>query len=153
MNTIELDQDLKLEIENLNTVSDRIRLLDNRGIARADIARFLGKRYQHVRNVLEQDRRKSEQPAYNQTNQGVWHLSVGKSGQLNLPQSIVDQIQLGPGREVVLTVENGELRINSVMTALRKAQALVQKLVPAGESMADELIADRRREAKKADAN
>ena len=26
------------------------------GVARAEIARFLGKRYQHVRNVLEGDR-------------------------------------------------------------------------------------------------
>src|SRR5258706_11569777 len=37
------------------TVSDRIRALNAAGVARADIARFLGKRYQHVRNVLEGD--------------------------------------------------------------------------------------------------
>jgi hypothetical protein len=37
------------------TVADKIRALDAAGVARADIARFLGKRYQHVRNVLEDD--------------------------------------------------------------------------------------------------
>jgi hypothetical protein len=34
-------------------ISDRIRELDRLGMPRADIARRLGKRYQHVRNVLE----------------------------------------------------------------------------------------------------
>ncbi len=43
------------------TVSDRIRALDAAGVARADIARFLGKRYQHVRNVLEADQVKGGQ--------------------------------------------------------------------------------------------
>ena len=42
-------------VEPFSTVSDRIRALDAAGIQRADIARFLGKRYQHVRNVLEGD--------------------------------------------------------------------------------------------------
>lgn len=37
------------------TVADKIRALAAAGYPRADIARFLGKRYQHVRNVLEDD--------------------------------------------------------------------------------------------------
>ena len=37
------------------TVADKIRALSTAGVPRADIARFLGKRYQHVRNVLEDD--------------------------------------------------------------------------------------------------
>src|SRR5579862_3315309 len=40
------------------TVADKIRALAAAGVARADIARFLGKRYQHVRNVLEADRQR-----------------------------------------------------------------------------------------------
>ena len=41
------------------TVADKIRALSAAGVARADIARFLGKRYQHVRNVLEDDAQSS----------------------------------------------------------------------------------------------
>src|SRR5579872_2794456 len=41
------------------TVADKIRALAGAGVARADIARFLGKRYQHVRNVLEDDAQSS----------------------------------------------------------------------------------------------
>ncbi len=37
-------------------VSDQIRFLNKEGFARADIARILQKRYQHIRNVLEQDK-------------------------------------------------------------------------------------------------
>src|ERR1700689_2057832 len=40
------------------TVSDRIRALDAVGVPRAEIARFLAKRYQHVRNVLEDDKQR-----------------------------------------------------------------------------------------------
>lgn len=42
------------------TVSDQIRALDARGYSRADIARLLGKRYQHVRNVLEEDKLRAQ---------------------------------------------------------------------------------------------
>ena len=38
-------------LEGLNT-SQKIRYLHAQGYARGDIARFLNKRYQHVRNVL-----------------------------------------------------------------------------------------------------
>lgn len=41
------------------TVSGQIRALARRGWSRADIARALGKRYQHVRNVLEDDKRRT----------------------------------------------------------------------------------------------
>ena len=34
------------------TTSDKIRALDAAGYSRAEIAKFLGKLYQHVRNVL-----------------------------------------------------------------------------------------------------
>ena len=37
------------------TVSDRIRYLNAKGYTRSEIAKFLGKIYQHVRNVLEND--------------------------------------------------------------------------------------------------
>lgn len=44
------------KVEKISTVSDKIRKLNELGFARADIGRMLGKRYQHVRNVLEGDK-------------------------------------------------------------------------------------------------
>jgi hypothetical protein len=40
-------------VEGLKTKADMIRALDRAGMARADIARFLNIRYQHVRSTLE----------------------------------------------------------------------------------------------------
>lgn len=42
-------------VSGMPGVSRKIRALDAAGFARADIARYLEKRYQHVRNVLVQD--------------------------------------------------------------------------------------------------
>ena len=41
------------------SISDKMRELSGMGIARAQIAKLLGKRYQHVRNVLNNDARKA----------------------------------------------------------------------------------------------
>lgn len=41
------------------SVSDKIRELNDMGVSRAQIAKLLGKRYQHVRNVLVGDLRKA----------------------------------------------------------------------------------------------
>ena len=49
-------QDLARIVGSEMTVSDKIRALDAAGHPRAEIARVLGKRYQHVRNVLEADK-------------------------------------------------------------------------------------------------
>lgn len=37
---------------NLQSKAEKIRVLDAHGVARAEIARYLNIRYQHVRNVL-----------------------------------------------------------------------------------------------------
>ena len=57
MKQLSIDQkkQMKEVIENKETVSDKIRSLSSEGYSRSDISRFLGKRYQHVRNVLEGD--------------------------------------------------------------------------------------------------
>ena len=48
-----LDETTKKDLRSLTSVSAQIRYLDNKGMPRGDIARALGKRYQHVKNVLD----------------------------------------------------------------------------------------------------
>jgi len=55
----ELTADQKKALKGESTVSGQIRVLAKSGMPRADIARVLGKRYQHVRNVLVEDARKA----------------------------------------------------------------------------------------------
>ena len=47
--------DIARVVASEDTVSNKIRALAAGGVPRAEIARLLGKRYQHVRNVLEDD--------------------------------------------------------------------------------------------------
>ena len=49
-----LKKDIQTKLDSLDNTSQKIRYLNSVGVPRADIARILNKRYQHVRNVLEQ---------------------------------------------------------------------------------------------------
>ena len=58
---IKVDAELISSIVNDATlnVSQKIRSLDSISVSRSEIAKVLGKRYQHVRNVLTQPLKKS----------------------------------------------------------------------------------------------
>ena len=47
------------QVKGCDTKSSKIRALNSKGHKRADIARFLDIRYQHVRNVLTQPLKKT----------------------------------------------------------------------------------------------
>ena len=72
---------------------------------------------------------------------------VGKGGRLVLPARYRHALQLRPGDEVVLVLEDNELRLVPSSQAVKKAQALVRQFVPASRRLAKELIQDRRRES------
>jgi hypothetical protein len=157
------------------TVADKIRALAGAGVARADIARFLGKRYQHVRNVLEDDAQtrlegggqeyvvgkadlsgvREEAQAFDRDDEAyverrgrnVFWLEVKPDGSLPLPAEVIDLLEATPGHRVFVEAKEGRLTMMSAKAALEEAQAIVRKYIPAGVSLSDELIADRRAEA------
>jgi hypothetical protein len=53
---------------------------------------------------------------------------------------------LRSGDEVVVVLEGAELRVVTPRQAVKRAQALVRRHVPASRRLADELLADRRKE-------
>jgi hypothetical protein len=53
---------------------------------------------------------------------------------------------VGVGDEVVLVLEDEGVRLLTPRQAVKRAQVLVRKYVPAGASLADELIEERRKE-------
>jgi bifunctional DNA-binding transcriptional regulator/antitoxin component of YhaV-PrlF toxin-antitoxin module len=147
------------------TVSDKIRALDRAGFARADIARLLGKRYQHVRNVLEGDKltvwprvqaSRGESVAesaapYSLMPPDACRLVVGPRGALTLPPDVLAALGLDTGDVLIGVVEAGRLVLTDAVSAARRARDRLRALLPPGASMADELIADRRREAANED--
>lgn len=149
-------------------VSDKIRALNAAGVSRADIARFLGKRYQHVRNVLVADAQQPQAYTLGQADlsgvreapapfsdapeargNGVFRLVLREDGSVILPQAARDAMMLQTGSGVMAHLTEDGLSLLSPKASLRRVQDKVKALIPPGVSLADELIADRRREAER----
>ena len=143
--------------EGLPTKAAKIRALDAAGYKRAEIARFLGIRYQHVRNVLIRGAPQNERPAVaaeaddretvRSANDRV-KVKIGPAGRIVIPAAFREAMDVEEGDTLVATVdEDGIVRLTSTSAAVRMAQRIVCAAVPAGVSLSDSLIEDRRREA------
>jgi hypothetical protein len=151
------------------SVADKIRALSAAGVPRADIARFLGKRYQHVRNVLEGDAQSSggyvlgkadlsgvqeSGPRFDEkVDEREWVERRGKNaywlrprpdGSLVLPKEVAEALGLAEGHRVFAEFTDAELKIVSFDTAFERARAIVRKFVPPGSNVVDEFLAERR---------
>jgi hypothetical protein len=158
------------------TVADKIRALSAAGVARADIARFLGKRYQHVRNVLEDDAQRGggyvlgrvdlsglrepppgvedagAEPYVVDVGVAILRLPVREDGAVALPAMAMQALGLRPGGVAIGELEGDRLTIFSVRESVRRIQAMTRELVPGDHSLADGLIAERREEAARESA-
>ena len=76
-------------------------------------------------------------------------VKIVDGGKLVIPASMRRQLGIGTGDTVLVDVDNGELRVRSVTRAIERARAILRKHIPEGSALADELIADRRREAER----
>ncbi len=74
---------------------------------------------------------------------------LNENGRLVIPASFRKALGINPGDEVVLRLEDDELRITTLKHRIARAQRLVRKYVKPGVSLADELIAERREEGRK----
>ena len=145
------------------TKSSKIRKLAAAGHSRADIAKALGIRYQHVRNVLVADEAALERQATEDSAPSAgrapleasalpgapFRLTVDAAGCVRLPADALASLRAQPGSVLVGEMVGPELHLYPLQEAIRRAQALVKEFVPSGRSLADDLIADRRREAAK----
>jgi bifunctional DNA-binding transcriptional regulator/antitoxin component of YhaV-PrlF toxin-antitoxin module len=71
---------------------------------------------------------------------------ITEGGGIMVPAEYWQELSLQPGDEVVIRLEESELRIFTLRSALKRAQDLVGRYVSADRSLADELIAGRRQE-------
>jgi AbrB family looped-hinge helix DNA binding protein len=72
---------------------------------------------------------------------------IGEGGRVVIPAAYRKALGLKPGDEVVLVLEEGEIRVMGARQAIVRAQALVRRYVPEGRSLSDELIQERREES------
>jgi AbrB family looped-hinge helix DNA binding protein len=76
-------------------------------------------------------------------------VKVNENGRLVIPAAFRSALGISPGDEVVLRIEDDELRITTLRQRIAQAQRLVRKYVKPGVSLVDELLAERRAEARK----
>jgi len=140
------------------SVSDQIRALDKAGLPRAEIARRLGKRYQHVRNVLEGDKAKDAQPrkpvAVAPDDPGFaageslyFRLEVAPDGTVVIPPAVREAWGWQAGGIVVGKLVGKDFGLVDGLTSARRARDMLRPFLHGGESLSESLIADRRREA------
>jgi bifunctional DNA-binding transcriptional regulator/antitoxin component of YhaV-PrlF toxin-antitoxin module len=156
----------------LRTKAARIRALFEAGFDRSRIANVLGLSYQHVYSVLSATARRADRvadarPAPANAGPVVYSSRsaapgaqdddvlgpdpvrsvVETGGRIVVPASFLEALGVSEGDAVVMAVEGDELRLYGQDAAIRRAQRLVAQYVPADVGLADELIAERRREA------
>jgi AbrB family looped-hinge helix DNA binding protein len=80
---------------------------------------------------------------------GEIRMRVNENGRLVIPASYRKMLGIKAGDEVILRMEDDELRITTMKRRLERAQRRVRQYVKPGVSLADELIAERREAAKR----
>lgn len=71
-----------------------------------------------------------------------------KNGRVVIPAPLRRALGLQPGDEVVVSVAHGELRLATRDRSIAAAQEKVRRHLRAGTSLVDELIRERRSEAR-----
>ena len=76
-------------------------------------------------------------------------VRVDKNGEVRIPVSLRRAMGIHVGDEVLLRIEDDELRLSTLKRRIERAQRFVRQHVKPGMSMVDELIAERREAAKR----
>ncbi len=76
-------------------------------------------------------------------------VTVDGSGRILIPAKIRKQLKLKQGSDLIARVNEEQLVLQTRAQALREAQAYFSKLRPAGTLWSEELIKERRQEARR----
>ena len=74
-------------------------------------------------------------------------VKLRENGRLVIPAAFRHAMRIQPGDELVLMLRDGELKITTRQHAITRAQRTVRQYTCDGDSLVDELIAERRADA------
>ncbi len=78
-----------------------------------------------------------------------YQVVIGDRGRVVLPSGVRTELGLKPGSHLLLSTEkDGSLRLRPYRSVADQSRGLLAGSRPAGKSVVDELLAERRREAK-----
>ena len=71
---------------------------------------------------------------------------IDQNGRVLIPANYRGALGLRPNDDVILLLEDGEVRLLTPHRAVERAQELVRRHIPEGRTLSDDLIRDRREE-------
>jgi AbrB family looped-hinge helix DNA binding protein len=74
---------------------------------------------------------------------------LSENGRIVIPAEIRQKLELSPGDTVLLSVEGYVLKIEPQRARIRRIQESMRQFLPPDRVLSDELIADRREEARR----
>jgi AbrB family looped-hinge helix DNA binding protein len=72
---------------------------------------------------------------------------LNANGRIVIPAAVRKALDLRPGDELIMRVEDGALRLSTRRQALARARRMIRQYIPSDEDLTQSLIDDRRREA------
>ncbi len=77
----------------------------------------------------------------------VVSTKIDRTGRVLIPLKIRRELDLTENTDLILRVENGELRMHTREAAIKRARERLKRLKKPGESIVDEFLAERREAA------
>ena len=77
----------------------------------------------------------------------VFRVKVNEEGRLVIPAAARKQLGITPGQELLVQIQGQELRVYTTESAIKRLQDWCAAKIPAGVSLVEELIQERRAEA------
>ncbi len=74
---------------------------------------------------------------------------INDNGRIVIPAEIRQRMGIKPGDTLFLTLEGDVLKVEPHLARIRRIQESLRHLIPADRLLSDELIADRREEARR----
>lgn len=75
--------------------------------------------------------------------------TINESGRLVIPVALRKELGIKPGERLFMEVVDGVLRVQTHLSVIRKIQEEMKKYATPGVLVSDELIAERREEARR----
>ena len=76
---------------------------------------------------------------------------MNANGRIVIPAAIRKELGVAPGDTLLMQVEDGVLRVESYRARIRRIQESLNQLIPPDRVLSDELVAERREEARRED--
>ncbi len=82
---------------------------------------------------------------------GFWRVSMGAGGRVVIPAAVRDVLGFAEGEPLVLTVDDGTVRIETYARNVERLRAQVRTMIRPTGDLVDRFLADKRAEAARED--